>query len=174
MLIVFVVVISIVFVVGEKSFLDEVLISGVLFAGALFAVLTLGLFFGVHLKPDIAAPKKIGEYLDVGRVGEAAIVPDIGIFNLDGGLVGCLVGILIWLLAAVVIGSLVFLFANTFAFLIALVFWIFYNAFRKVYQHSGRCHGKLWESIRVGLSYTLLYTGWLVLVVYLFKEALET
>ena len=53
--------------------------------------------------------------------------------------------------------------------LIAALYWIFYRALRVVFIWSRKCRGNLLRSVGYAGFYTLLYTGWLVVVVLIVK-----
>jgi hypothetical protein len=160
---------SIVFIVGEKTVLEELQISAVVILIILFAVLTLGLFRGIELRPDVEPPDKVKGFNDLGDLADVAMI--IGLDDIDFGddLVGCLLGVVLWALVTVFAVIILVFAVNIVIFLMAVLFWIFYNSFRAVYANSNRCQGDIWESTKVGLGYTFLYTGWLLIVVYLVK-----
>ncbi len=76
-----------------------------------------------------------------------------------------LAGILLWILAAVVLSVVLFLFGEVllvavFAFM-AMLYWVFFRALRLVFRHSHQTKGRLLASLGFGLVYTLLYNSWI-------------
>ncbi|WP_125077833.1 hypothetical protein [Rufibacter latericius] len=74
-----------------------------------------------------------------------------------------LTGILLWILTAVVVGIVVWLFGEVLlvvvAVLMAMLYWIFFRALRLVFRHSHHTKGCLFSSLWCGLVYTLLYNS---------------
>ncbi|MGE5138178.1 MAG: hypothetical protein ACM3JD_01840 [Rudaea sp.] len=93
----------------------------------------------------------------------------------DGGgcgddLAGLVVGIIVAILAVVAFAILIWLLAQFFAALpvfIAVLFWIFYRALRVVFARSHACQGRLLKSAGFGLLYTVLYTSWTFILLFI-------
>jgi hypothetical protein len=118
--------------------------------------------------------------LDVAGVAADVLsgidVKDIDLPDLsDGGddLAGCLLAIVLWigvtLLIIIVLPILIEVaWAAVFVF-IAVLYWIFYRALRVVFMQSRQCRGNWPRSLGYAALYTLLYTGWLFVVVLIVK-----
>lgn len=160
-----------VFWLSSRSIFVELQITLSLIALGLFLFLTVGLYQGVRLeKPGKAEmPEPGGLNLDGAFVATGDLPKvDIDVPNLpDAGddIVGCLMSILFWLFASVVVVVLLWLIQQfiilTLPALVVLLYWIFYRALRIVFSKSRVCRKKLGLSLGYSFLYTFLYTGWL-------------
>jgi hypothetical protein len=118
--------------------------------------------------------------LDVAGVAADVLssidVKDIDLPDLsDGGddLVGCLLAIVFWigvtLVIIIVLPILIELVWAVAFILIAVLYWIFYRALRVVFIRSRQCRGNWPRSLGYAGFYTLLYTGWLFVVLLIVK-----
>lgn len=133
--------------------------------------LTTGLYNGLNIVDNLSHKlevswrknKKGGEssFLDLPTVE----TPDVG-----DGIEGVIIGILLWILVTILLTALLFflstfLWASFIVFTIA-IYWIFIRALKLVFSKSAICKDDLFKSMRYGLSYTLLFTGWLYGLIY--------
>lgn len=168
-----------VFWLSNRSFVGEATIALAIIAAGLFLFLTVGLYKGVQLQePIVEDPEKPfgSESIDVGStVGLAASLPapdiKLDVPDLGGGgddLVGCLVSLVLWVVVAILLMVLFWLFVQVLAFVLPWVllalYWMFYRALRIVFAKADVCRGQLLRSMGYGLLYSTLYTGWLFLV----------
>ena len=98
--------------------------------------------------------------------------PDLDLdFGADEGCGAIILGILAWLVVAVVAVVLLWLFAAiawaVFIVLSAVLYWIFFRALRFALRHGRECRGKLAPSLRYAFLYTTVYTFWLYAIVLL-------
>jgi hypothetical protein len=88
-------------------------------------------------------------------------------FDLDvgEGIGGIIVGIILWILWAILVAFMIWFFSNVLLIVIAtfvgMLYWIFFRALRLVFKNSNKSKGDIIESIRYGLTYTLLYNFWI-------------
>jgi len=167
-------------------------------AAVLFAFLTLGLYRGVRLKRPHREPLSFtplsqsagasgaqpsrGDLLEFAARFMAEMRPphiDLDVGDAAGGaddLLGCLVSIVVWIVASIVLAFLLWLLAQvlwaTLFVLIAALYWLFYRALRIVFARSRLCQGRLLLSLRYALVYTMLYTGWMFGLLWLGRFAL--
>lgn len=168
-----------VFYFSTRSFVTELAIALGIIAVGLFIFLAVGLYHGVHLEePILENPDKpMGSAgFDVGdAVGLAAVmptpdlkvdIPDVGSTGDD--LAGCLVSILLWIVIAIVLAVLFWVLVQVLAFVLPWVllalYWMFYRALKLVFEKTAVTRGHLLPSLGYALMFTVLYTGWLFLL----------
>lgn len=169
----------------------ELQITLYIVAAVLFAFLAVALYRGVRVQRSRADRPSwrsllrrnkheqplitTDDALDVASVAADVIgsidVKDIDLPDLsDSGddLVGCLLAIVLWigvtLLIIVLLPILIDLVWAVAFIVIAVLYWIFYRALRVVFIRSRQCRGNLPRSLGYAAFYTLLYTGWLFVV----------
>ncbi|TAH50589.1 MAG: hypothetical protein EYC68_13810 [Chloroflexota bacterium] len=164
-----------VFWLSNRSFLGEAAIILGIIAFGLFAFLAIGLFHGVRLEePIIENPDKpFGSTdFDVGSaVGlDAMPIPDLklDVPDVGGGgddIAGCLVSIVLWVVVLIVLAILFWLLVQVLAFVLPWVlltlYWVFFRALKLIFGKSPMTRGKIVPSLGYALFFTVLYTGWL-------------
>jgi lysylphosphatidylglycerol synthetase-like protein (DUF2156 family) len=179
---------------SPSPFIVELQITLYIVAAVLFGFLTIALYQGVRvqrspadrpvwrsLRKRFKRPKISG-----GDVADAAslvvdVASNIDISEIDlpdlsdsgDDLMGCLFSIVLWVVVAVLIIILLpivleLVWAVAFI-LVAVLYWIFYRALRVVFSQSRKCRGNWLRSVGYAGFYTLLYTGWLFVVVLIVK-----
>lgn len=149
---------------GHRSVVTELEITTALLAVLLFVFLTAGLYLGVRLEDDPFfrggwKPFKRPDLSDLSSAGDF-ISDDWG----GEGFLGVILAILAWI--GIAIGALLFLFLlgnmlwGIVAFLVIMLYWIFYRAYRYVFLKGSSCRGRPGLSLLYGGLFTLLYTGW--------------
>ncbi len=177
---------------STSPFIVEFQITLYSVAAVLFGFLTAALYKGVRVQrspadrpvwrslrnrfkqPKISADDVGDAVSTVADVASSADIFDLP--DLSGGddLLGCLFSIVLWVIVAVLIIILLpivieLLWAVLFI-LIAVLYWIFYRALRVVFIQSRECRGNWLRSVGYAGFYTLLYTGWLFVVVQIAKS----
>lgn len=161
-----------VFLAGKRSIFVETELTLAILAAALFAFLAVGLYRGVRVRrKDLPGTDVKGfgaENMDFS-FDNLGSLPD----GLDGGDEGCLAVVGALLLAAIaglllvlVLWVLINLGIVVWVFLLAATAYVFYLALRQVFAKSRVCRGNLPASLGYALWYTILYTGWLFVVVW--------
>lgn len=179
---------ALVALVSRSSFLRELEITLGIVAAGLFIFLAVGLYRGVRLEePVVEDPHKPfgSEGFDVGSaVGLATALPapDLKLDIADMGdsgndLVGCLVSIVLWIVIAIVLAVLFWVLVQALAFVLPWVllalYWLFYRALKVVFEKTAVTRGKLAPSLGYALLFTLLYTGWLFLLLEMLRLVRE-
>lgn len=158
--------------VGKGSIIDRAEVTAAALAGLIFLFLAYALYTGGRIRKQDRPPVKVEGRLGLGDVAQAADpswLPDVG-FDAgdDAGCLGVVIGILVSVVVAVAIVVLVWLLASLVipGLLLVLLglWWVTRLALRQAFSKSRICRGNLANSLRYALLYTLLYTGWLFLV----------
>jgi len=151
----------------HRTFFENSIISTTLLSIAFFLFVTVGLYRGIKLKDSIG---EITSEKFVRRgTGNSSLSTDLPSADLDmdvgDGIVGVIAAIVLWILLAVLLSFLLWIFANLILVVVAafmgMLYWIFFRALRLVFKNSNKSKGKLLESIKYGLGYTLLYNFWI-------------
>ncbi|WP_405199166.1 hypothetical protein [Christiangramia sp. LLG6405-1] len=135
----------------------------------LFLFMTYGLYTGAGLEDNL--PKfrsyKKGEFFGDDTPGNFEMpTSDVG-----DGIAGFLISILLWILMTIAMILLFILLEALFWFtlfiLILMLYWIFFRALKLVFSRSGKTVGNIVLSISYSITYTILYLGWIFLIVFL-------
>jgi hypothetical protein len=156
-------------VIGKRDLLVKAEWITVTVASCLFVFLFIGLYHGVRIRkneppPTDFNPIRHGDYTpDMLNMGDLGSGID-GLDTLAGAVLGLVLivilgVILIFLLPLLLNGVLLVLFL-----LVLALFWIFRLALRQVFARSRQCQGKLIPSLSYAALFTLLYSGWLLIV----------
>lgn len=148
------------------SLFKDSLISLTILSAAFSSFLTVSLFQGVWMHDNF------GRVIDyIKRVPFPDDLPEFGTgdldlnFDADEGCGALFLGILAWMLVAVLAVALLWVFAAiawaVFLVLAAVLYWIFFRALRFALRHGRECRGKFGLSVRYALTYTVVYTSWL-------------
>jgi hypothetical protein len=151
----------------HQTFFENSMLSLSILSIAFFCFVTMGLYKGYKLQH--IAESKLPE---TNKASSALDPTDLlyphsrfDISDSDDGCAGVIVGILLWILTAVVIALLVWFFANVMMVIVpvfmGMLYWIFFRAIRLVFKNSRQCRNNLLESIKIGLTYTVLYNFWI-------------
>lgn len=179
---------------STSPFIVELQIILYIVAAALFGFLAAALYKGVHVqrsptdrpvwrslrnrfkRPEISGGDVMDAASVVADVASNIDLSDIDLPDLsDGGddLVGCLFSIVLWVAVAaliIILLPIVIELVWAVAFIvIAGLYWIFYRALRVVFWQSHKCRGNRLRSAGYAGFYTLLYIGWLFVVVLMVK-----
>ena len=149
----------------HHTFFKNSLISTTILSVSFFLFITIGLYRGVKLKDNL------GAITDKIKLRKLDGLPDLGTgSDFDGDNEGCLgiiLGIILWIIAAITLAIILWVFGNILEIGIlafaGMLYWISFRALRLVFRHSNRCKSNLWGSIRIGLFYNFLY-NFLILV----------
>ena len=162
----FVIILSVsltIILISKKSIYDEIEYIIVAVATILFIFLAIGLYSGAKMIGKPAAPKLnfLGKAFDFSS----------GIDGLDFDFDG---GPLVWLFATIIIVVLFGLFSTivwaVFLILVFIFSWIIYRTVRLVLIKGFLCKGDLRKSVLVAAQYTLLYTGWILGIVWILED----
>lgn len=157
----------------HHTFFENSIISTTILSMAFFLFITIGLYTGVKLKEDsseLKNKKVVGSNVldlvpDVPLSSHHGDGFDIDIIDAGDGLGGIIVGIILWILWGVLVALALWIFSNVILIAIAafaaMLYWIFFRAMRLVFKNSNKSKGDIFESIKYGLTYTLLYNFWI-------------
>ena len=152
----------------ERSIWRNGQYSTALLAVFFFLFLTIGLYNGFKLRDNL------GKIIDKFRWKKPDIDLDISsgdLPDLGDGIGGIIMGIIMWIIFSIALVVLIWIFGAVFWFsillLMALLYWIFFRALRLVFKKSKECKGNLSSSILYGAGYTLLYSGWLFVILFI-------
>lgn len=151
----------------HSTFFENSIISTTILSMAFFLFLSIGLYRGVKLKDNlgqitkekISGPDMLDLTPHTTHHGDGFDV-DVG-----DGIEGIIAAILLWILWAILVAVTLWIFSNIILIVIAtfaaMLYWIFFRALRLVFKNSNKSKGDIWESIKYGLIYTLLYNFWI-------------
>lgn len=155
----------------DRSFVNNFYVSLGIISGALFLFMSYGLYWGFDL---------IDNYPNIPQ-GSASIgdftpeVPNIDLGDSGGG-EGLIVSILMWILMAIIFVFLLWILQTVvylvFTSLMAMLYWVFFGALKQVFSKSSFTRGHLGYSLLYALVYTLAYTGWIFVIMYLAQDHL--
>ncbi len=152
----------------HRTLFQNSILSTSILSAAFFMFLTIGLYKGIKLKDDLG---KIIEPETIDKMTknlEGIDFPD-EFPDLDDGIGGILIGILIWFFIAILLVLFITILGGFFWVMIlafvAMLYWIFFRAIRLVFKNSNKCKGDLPASVLYGLGYTILYNFWIYLII---------
>jgi hypothetical protein len=155
----------------HRTFFENSMMSTTMLAISFFSFTTTGLYRGVKLKDSLGrvTDRYRSKFLNFDpsdpppSTDTSIDIPDAPALGDD--LISIVVSIILWILIAFILSfALSFigdmLAVSVLAF-IAMLYWIFFRALRLVFKNSNRSKGDLLESMKWGLAYTFLYSGWI-------------
>jgi hypothetical protein len=157
----------------HRSLFQNSILSTSVLAGAFFLFITVGLYSGLKLKDNIGNilnKERIQRYADKTPKfnGFEFDPPDVG-----DGIGGTILSILAWIVISILLIFLSYFFGLFFwssVFLLgAILYWIFFRAFRLVFKNSGKCKGNILKSLVFGLIYSFLYISWMYGIIFMIK-----
>ncbi|MDU0372563.1 hypothetical protein [Hymenobacter endophyticus] len=154
----------------DWSVFKESLISLTILSGAFLSFLSVSLYQGVWVHDNFG---NLAEHIRRVPFPEHLSGFDAADLDLDfdagEGCGAIILGLLAWLVVAVVAVVLLWLFAAiawaVFIILSAVLYWIFFRALRFALRHGRECRGRLVPSIRYAFLYTVVYMCWLYTIV---------
>jgi small-conductance mechanosensitive channel len=164
----------------HRSFFENSMMSTTVLAIAFFSFTTIGLYRGIKIRNDVGKmtdlyqskflradyssstntkSKTTNSSSSYEWLNFADATPD------GDDILGIIVAIVVWLVVAIVLAfALAFigdiLIVSVLAF-VGMLYWIFFRALRLVFKNSNRSKGDFLESMKWGLTYTFLYSGWI-------------
>ena len=159
----------------HNTFFENSVISTTILSIAFFSFITTGLYNGIKLKDNLGQIIDKFKIVDTSSFSSGLTSSDP--FDVGDGIGGIVLGIILWILMAIVFSVALWIFSNVVVMVvltfIAMLYWVFFRALRLVFKNSNRSKGDLIESIKWGLTYTVLYNFWIygifILTVYLKK-----
>jgi hypothetical protein len=155
----------------HRTFFENSMMSTTVLAISFFSFTSIGLYRGMKLKDNVGrvTSRYKSKFLNSNSSGpiefpdsnfEISDVPEFG-----DDLISIVLATIFWIVMALVLSSaLIFvgdiLVVSILAF-VGMLYWIFFRALRLVFKNSNRSKGDLFESMKWGFFYTLLYSGWI-------------
>ena len=147
----------------HHTFFENSVISTTVISIAFFVFITTGLYNGVKLKDNVG--RITDKFKRVDAVDIPSDLPSVEPIDIGEGIAGIIVGILLWIVVAILLAVSLWIFSNVLVLVVmtfvAMLYWIFFRALRLVFKNSNKSKGDLMESVKWGLSYTLLYNFWI-------------
>ncbi len=147
----------------HNTFFDNSIISTTILSIAFFSFITIGLFNGIKLKDNLGGVTDKFKTIDTSSI--SADFAASGPLVEGDGIGGIILSLVLWIVLAVVFAIALWIFSNilviTILTFIAMLYWVFFRALRLVFKNSNKSKGDLLESIKWGLTYTVLYNFWI-------------
>jgi hypothetical protein len=147
----------------HNTFFENSIISTTILSIAFFSFITIGLYNGIKLKDDLG--QIVDKFKPVDATELSVNLTSSEPVDVGEGIVGIILSILLWILMAIVFSIALWIFSNVLVIIIltfiAMLYWIFFRALRLVFKNSNKSKGDLIESIKWGLTYTILYNFWI-------------
>ena len=103
-------------------------------------------------------------------LSNTADIPFSNLPSVGEGIEGILLSIVIWIVASVAFVVLLILLDYVvwmgFLGVVFLVYWVFIRALKLIFSKSAECADHVGKSFVYALGYTLLYLGWLYIVIF--------
>lgn len=147
----------------HHTFFQNSIISTTIISIAFFLFITTGLYNGIKLKDNVG--KITDKFTGVDAADIPSQLPTIEPIEVGEGIAGIILGILLWIGVAILLAVSLWIFSNVVVIVVmafvAMLYWIFFRALRLVFKNSNKSKGDLMESVKWGLTYTLLYNFWI-------------
>jgi hypothetical protein len=148
----------------HHTFFENSIISTTIISIAFFLFITIGLYNGIKLKDNVG--KITDKFNGIDAADVPAELPSVDPpLDVGEGIAGVIAGILLWIVVAIVLAVSLWVFSNIVVIVVmtfvAMLYWIFFRALRLVFKNSNKSKGDLMESMRWGLTYTVLYNFWI-------------
>lgn len=163
----------------HRTFFENSMISITVLSTAFFLFVTIGLYRGVNVVHEphdekVSPETKVDSLRTTADLATGFETPDISIDGDDLGSI--LMSILLWIGWAILVAMAVWFFSEVILVAIssfaAMLYWIFFRALRLIFNNSNQCRGNIWESLRNGAFYTVLYNFW-IYGIFVFLEFLR-
>ncbi|MGE5327887.1 MAG: hypothetical protein ACM3KR_00060 [Deltaproteobacteria bacterium] len=157
-------VLALTFILGHKSVFTELQISVSIISLILFLFLFIGLYRGTRIKKEHVEAKE----WNAVSLEKFKGCWDAGFIIDAGGIIEFLASILLWIVVSLLLIVVLFLLTNIIwglaFFLFFILYWVFYRAYRQVFIKSRKCRGNIIKSLLYSIYYTLMYSGWILLI----------
>lgn len=152
----------------SRSITSNFYISLIIIGTVLFLFITYGLYKGVKLINDFPKFKnyEVGNY-----ISSSGDMPELPFFEGGDGIGGFIISVLVWIGMTILIFLLLILIEIAFWFsvfvIIMVLYWLFFRALKLVFSKAPTTQGDIGMSALYALGYTILYLGWIFLIVFL-------
>lgn len=162
-----------VYLTGEnynRTVTSNLYVSLTIIGTTLFLFMTYGLYEGIGLRDNF--PKfrnfKTGEIIKSSGEFPDWDMPSI---ETDYGISGLLISVLLWIVMTLLFFILLIVLEAVFwisiFIILAMLYWIFFRALKVVFSKYRATKGNIAIAALYALSYTILYLGWIFVIVYL-------
>ena len=150
----------------HRSLYQNSLITTSILSVVLFCFTFCGLYLGWKLKETMGnfknfIPKTPSRY--------GGNTDGIESLELGEGAEGCLLSLLLWfvigLFGSLILWAIGVFFWGAILLVASLLYWVIFRAFRLIFRNSISCKGKILESLRLSIFYTVLYVSWIYLII---------
>ncbi|UII20600.1 hypothetical protein [Fulvivirga ligni] len=154
----------------SRSLTNNFYISLAIIGFSLFLFMTYGLYKGLKLVNDMP---EINSYEMGSIITGAGSMPEFGeVDGDDNPFTNLLLSILWWIVMSIVMLILMLVFEFvlwiSLILILAMLYWVFFRALKAVFSRSPQTRGSFSASAAYALGYTLMYTGWMFAVVFIF------
>jgi hypothetical protein len=147
----------------HHTFFENSIIATTILSIAFFSFITTGLYHGMKLKDNLG--QIIDKFKTVDTSNISSSLTSSGPIEAGDGIGGIILGILLWILIAIVFSIALWIFSNVLIIVVltfvAMLYWLFFRALRLVFKNSNKSKGDLMESMKWGITYTILYNFWI-------------
>lgn len=154
----------------NKSIIDNSFISTTILFFSFFCFLLVGLYKGISITNDLEIVAKKVNSFQLPKFSNNIISGD---FDGGEGILGFIIGILVWLAMTFLIWAFLAIFDAVIwaiiASTIATLYWIFYRALYFVFKNSSECKEKLIPSIKIAFGYATLYAFWIYVLLFIWQ-----
>jgi hypothetical protein len=158
---------------SHHTFFENSFLSTTILSAAFCSFITAGLFHGIKLKDNVGRMTdkiKSEEFPKMPDISPGGQIVDVG-DDFGGMLLGTVISILLWIVTAVVLAVVLWMFGQlliiSLVVFAAMLYWIFFRALRLVFKNSKRTKGDLPMSVIYGVFYTFLYNFWIYGILFL-------
>ncbi|WP_044398525.1 hypothetical protein [Lacinutrix sp. Hel_I_90] len=152
----------------NRSLTSNLYFSLGIIATAVFLFMTYGLYAGIGLIDNFP---KFRNFKTNDLTGSASSPIDMPSIDGGDGIGGLILSIVLWIAMSILFVILLIVLEAVFWFslliILAILYWVFFRALKFVFNKSKDTQGAIGISAFYALTYTLLYVGWIVGVVYL-------
>ena len=152
----------------NRNLTSNLYLSLGIIATALFLFMIYGLYSGIGLIDDFP---KFRNFKSGDLMANATPTFDTPNIEVGDGIGGLILSILLWIGMTILIIVLLIVLEAVFWFsifiILAMLYWIFFRSLKLVFNKSKDTKGDIGISAVYSLTYTLLYVGWVFVIIYL-------
>lgn len=152
----------------NRSLTSNLYLSLGIIAIALFLFMTYGLYIGIGLIDNFP---KFRNFQTGDLTSGASPHIDMPSIDVGDGIGGLILSIVLWIGMSILFIVLLIVLEVVFWFslfiILAMLYWVFFRALKFVFNKSKDTKGDIGISAVYSLTYTLLYAGWILGIVYL-------
>ncbi|TRX48719.1 hypothetical protein FNH22_28570 [Fulvivirga sp. M361] len=155
---------------SHRSIVNNALLSLSILAVIFFLFLWLGLLYGMRVRDDLTGKLRLIWSKPKPLLSNTSDIPFSNLPSVGDGIEGVLLSIVIWIVVSVAFIILLILLDYVVWMglmgVVFLVYWVFIRALKLIFSKSAECTDRIGKSFVYALGYTLLYLGWLYIVIF--------